>query len=88
MSAPASATMPAAIRITSGSCPKSWSDTGCSSVWMRRNSRWVRSSPYFSPKLDTISLNARPAPWRLAWSRTNQLPIPASGASSTRFGTR
>ena len=27
-----------------------------------------------------------PAPWRLAWRRTNQLPIPASGASTSRFG--
>ena len=88
MSAPASATMPAAIRITSGSCPKSWSDTGCSSGWMRRNSRWVRSSPYFSPKLDTISDTTRPAPWRLAWRRTNQLPMPASGASTRRLAMR
>ena len=28
---------------------------------------------------------ARPAPWRRACRRTNQLPIPASGASSTRL---
>src|SRR3954468_9159794 len=59
--------------------------TGCSSGWIRRNSRWVRSSPYFRPKLDTISETTRPAPWRLAWRRTNQLPMPASGASTTRF---
>src|SRR5215208_3560537 len=37
-------------------------------------------------KLDTISDTARPAPWRLACRRTNQLPIPASGASTTRLG--
>src|SRR3984885_5184452 len=37
-------------------------------------------------KLETISETTRPAPWRLAWRRTNQLPIPASGASTTRFG--
>src|ERR1700730_16856413 len=29
-----------------------------------------------------------PAPWRSACRRTNQLPIPASGASSTRLRTR
>ena len=39
-------------------------------------------------KLETISETAIPAPWRLACRRTNQLPIPASGASSTRLGTR
>jgi hypothetical protein len=61
-SAPRSAAIPAAIRITSGSWPKSWIGTGCSSGWMRRNSSSVRRSPYFSPKLETISLNARPAP--------------------------
>src|SRR5215213_3872860 len=37
-------------------------------------------------KLETISETASPAPWRLACRRTNQLPIPASGASTTRFG--
>src|ERR1700723_3738526 len=37
--------------------------------------------------LETISETAMPAPWRLACRRTNQLPIPASGASSTRLGT-
>src|SRR3954447_4059861 len=87
-SAPFSATIAAASRITSGSCPNSWMATGCSSGWMRRNSRWVRSSPYFSPKLETISETASPAPWRLACSRTNQLPIPASGASRTRLARR
>src|SRR3989441_1242812 len=88
MSAPCSAAIAAASRITSGSCPKSWIGTGCSSGWMRRNSDRVRRSPYFRPKLDTISLNASPAPCRRAWSRTNQLPIPASGASTSRFGMR
>src|ERR1700722_2318087 len=37
--------------------------------------------------LETISETAMPAPWRLACRRTNQLPISASGASSTRLGT-
>src|SRR5690349_5205980 len=36
-------------------------------------------------KLETISETASPAPWRLACRRTNQLPIPASGASRTRL---
>ena len=45
----------------------------------------MRGSPYFSPKLDTISDTTSPAPWRFACSRTNQLPMPASGASTTRF---
>ncbi len=62
MSAPDSATIPAAMRITSASWPNSWTETGCSSGWMRRNSRWVRSSPYFRPKLDTISDTTSPAP--------------------------
>ena len=44
-SAPASAAIAAASRMTSGSCPNSWIDTGCSSGWMRRNSRTVRSLP-------------------------------------------
>src|SRR5690348_10877412 len=38
--------------------------------------------------LETISETARPAPNRLACRRTNQLPMPASGASTTRFGMR
>src|SRR3954453_21816852 len=63
-------------------------DTGCSSGWMRRNSRRVRLSPYLIPKLETISDTASPAPWRRACMRMNQLPIPASGASSARFGRR
>src|SRR4051812_4667214 len=87
MSAPASATAAAAMRITSASWPKSWMLTGCSSGWMRRNSRWVRSSPYLRPKLDTISETASPAPYRFACSRTNQFPIPASGASTRRLGS-
>src|SRR5947209_20061089 len=37
-------------------------------------------------KLETISDTTRPAPCRLACRRTNQLPIPASGASTTRLG--
>src|SRR5271170_960065 len=37
---------------------------------------------------ETISETAMPAPKRLACSRTNQLPMPASGASITRLGTR
>ena len=37
-------------------------------------------------KLETISDTARPAPKRFACRRTNQLPMPASGASTTRFG--
>src|SRR5918998_1158138 len=36
--------------------------------------------------LETISEMARPAPKRLACSRTNQLPMPASGARTTRLG--
>src|SRR4051812_6461662 len=63
-------------------------DTGCSSGWMRRNSRSVRLSPYLIPKLDTISDTASPAPWRRAWMRMNQLPMPASGASRARFWRR
>src|SRR5690348_4718356 len=38
-------------------------------------------------KLETISETTSPAPWRLAWRRTNQLPIPASGARTTRLAT-
>ena len=48
---------------------------------------WVRRSPCTRPKLDTISDTTRPAPWRFAWSRTNQLPMPASGASTTRLAS-
>src|SRR5690349_6447621 len=39
------------------------------------------------PKLDTISETASPAPWRRACMRTNQFPIPASGARIARFGS-
>src|SRR5918997_3755432 len=85
-SAPASATTAAASRITSASWPKSWIDTGCSSGWIRRNSRTVRSLPCLIPKLDAISETARPAPCRLACRRTNQFPMPARGASTTRLG--
>ena len=44
-SAPASAAMAAAARITSASWPNSCSDTGCSSGWMLRNSSTVRLLP-------------------------------------------
>ena len=40
-----------------------------------------------SRAIETISETAMPAPYRLACRRTNQLPIPASGASITRLGT-
>jgi hypothetical protein len=42
-SAPAAATVAAAPRMTSGSAPKSWTATGCSSGWIRSISRRVRS---------------------------------------------
>src|SRR4051794_8954354 len=87
-SAPASRAFSAAIFMTSGSCPNSWIETGCSSGWMRRNSRRVRLSPYLIPKLEPISDTARPAPWGRACMRMNQLPIPASGARIARFGRR
>ena len=47
--------------------------------------RSVRSLRWWRPKLETISETASPAPWRRACRRTNQLPIPASGASRTRL---
>src|ERR1051325_1405929 len=47
----------------------------------------VLSLRWWIAKLETISLTARPAPCRRACRRTNQFPIPASGASSTRLGT-
>ena len=53
--------------------------------WIRSSSRIVRSLRWCRPKLETISETASPAPWRRACRRTNQLPIPASGASSTRL---
>ena len=56
----------AASAITAGSWPNSWIDSGCSSGWMRRNSRTVRRLPWASPKLDTISDTTSPAPKRLA----------------------
>src|SRR5213076_2685800 len=37
-------------------------------------------------KLETISETASPAPKRCACRRTNQLPMPARGASTTRLG--
>ena len=64
-SAPASATRAAAERITSGSCPNSWIETGppsrsrgsitSSSSSVRRFSWWIA-------KLETISDTAKPAP--------------------------
>jgi hypothetical protein len=84
-SGPAAATVRAAERMISGSEPKSWIATGCSSGWIRSSSSRVRRLRWWTAWLDTISENAIPAPWRRACSRTNQLPIPASGASSTRF---
>ena len=36
---------------------------------------------------ETISDTTSPAPWRFAWRRTNQLPMPASGASTTRLAS-
>ncbi len=45
----------------------------------------MRSFPCARPKLDTISETTSPAPKRFACRRTNQLPMPASGASTTRF---
>src|ERR1044071_3264014 len=85
-SAPASAATAAAERITSASWPKSWIETGCSSGWIRISSRRVRSLRWCRPKLETTSETARPAPCRFACRRTNQLPIPARGASRTRLG--
>ena len=92
-SAPRSATVAAAERMTSGSWPKSWMATGPrppdrSSGWMRSSSVTVFSLRWWTPKLDTISETARPAPWRLACSRTNHVPMPASGARTTRLGIR
>ena len=46
----------------------------------------VRRLRWATAKLETISETASPAPWRRACRRTNQLPIPASGASTTRLG--
>ena len=84
-SAPQEAAISAPERITSGSWPNSCTETGCSSGWIRISSRRVRSLRWWSPKLETISETASPAPCRRAWRRTNQLPIPASGASRTRL---
>jgi hypothetical protein len=64
-SAPARATAAAALRMTSGSWPKSWIATGPprrSSGWMRSISVHVFSLPWCTPKLETISETARPAP--------------------------
>src|SRR3954471_5569933 len=87
IAAPRSATVSAALRMTSGSWPNSWIDTGPSSGWIRSSSFIVFSLRWWIAKLDTISLTASPAPWRRACRRTNQFPIPASGASRTRLGT-
>ena len=80
------ATVAAASRITAGSEPKSWIETGPSSGWMRSISVTVRRLRWATAKLETISETASPAPYRCACRRTNQFPIPASGASSTRLG--
>src|SRR3954471_3765834 len=85
-SAPASATLAAALRMTSGSWPKSWIETRPSSGWMRSSSVHVFSLRWCTAKLETISETASPAPWRLACRRTHQLPMPASGARTTRLG--
>ena len=90
-SAPAAATLRAAERMTAGSCPKSCTETGPrsrSSGTIRRSSVTVLALRWCTPKLETISDTARPAPKRLACRRTNQLPMPASGASTTRLGIR
>ena len=86
-SGPACAATAAASRITSGSEPKSWIETGPSSGCTRSISSTVRRLRCAIAKLETISETASPAPWRCACRRTNQLPIPASGASRTRFGS-
>ncbi len=90
-SAPALATSLAATRMTAGSCPNSWIDTGPSYSRSRESIRsistHVRSLPWKIACEESISETAMPAPWRLACSRTNQLPMPASGASITRLGT-
>jgi hypothetical protein len=65
-SAPATATLAAADRIASGSGPKSCIATGCSSGWIRSISLRVRSLPWWSAKLETISETAMPAPCRRA----------------------
>jgi hypothetical protein len=60
-----SATCAAARRMTSGSWPKSWIETGprsCSSGSTRSSSFRVFSLRYAMAKLDTISLVASPAP--------------------------
>ena len=64
-SAPRSATVAAAERMTSGSWPKSWIETGPparSSGWMRSSSRIVFSLRWWMAKLETISDTASPAP--------------------------
>ena len=64
-SAPASATVAAAERMTSGSWPNSCTATGppARSVgWMRSISPTVFSLRWWTPKLDTISDTASPAP--------------------------
>src|SRR3954447_23999186 len=53
---------------------------------MRSSSSCVWRLPWWIANDETISDAASPAPWRCACRRTNQLPMPASGASITRFG--
>src|SRR3954453_10278061 len=62
------------------------SQTACGGAWRRaRNPR--PPLPLWIAWLETISETTCPAPWRRACMRMHQLPIPASGASSSRFGT-
>jgi hypothetical protein len=59
------ATVAAALRMTSGSWPKSWIATGPparSAGSMRSISLQVLSLPWYTPKLDTISETTMPAP--------------------------
>ena len=89
-SAPIDATVAAAERITSESAPNSWIAIGPparSRGSIRRSSVQVFALRWWIAKLDTISETTRPAPNRRACRRTNQLPIPASGASTTRLGS-
>ena len=59
---PAAAAVAAASRITAGSEPKSWIETGPSSGWMRSISVTVRWLRWAIAKLETISEMASPAP--------------------------
>ena len=65
---------PPATRITSRRGRRAGPRPGAPPGESSETASWVRRSP--QPKLDTISETASPAPWRRAWSRTNQFPIP------------